>query len=112
MSNIYEEIEREKLLAAGAGLDHDQKKSYEDTRKFITRQSVYNILYRTIIHLLPAGHPKVKFRLVMDSGSFTDSKSITVGVPRYVWGMPHEMVFSALKALTGHETEQIGRAHV
>jgi|HigsolmetaAR206D_1030411.scaffolds.fasta_scaffold00003_188 nitric oxide reductase activation protein len=105
MSNIFEEIERARLLMAG--LDHDTKKRYDDTRRFIARQSVYNILYRTIIHLLPAGHPKVKFRLLMDSGSFTDSKSITVGVPRYVWGMPHEMVFSVLKALTGHETEHV-----
>ncbi|RKO61683.1 hypothetical protein [Caldibacillus debilis] len=105
MSNILEEIERARLLMVG--LDHDEKNRYEDTRRFITRQSVYNILYRTIIHLLPAGHPKVEFRLLMDSGSFTDSKSITVGVTRYVWGMPHEMVFSVLKALTGHETEHV-----
>lgn len=104
MGNIVEEIVKRNKL--NEGLSSEEKKKYERTRYFIESKGVYNILKRTITHLLTR-NLKVDFHLYMDSGSYTDGKKIVVGVPKYAWGLENDLVFSVLKALTGHETEHI-----
>lgn len=85
----------------------DSLKKYEKTIQFVRSRAVYNILRRTITHLLPRNMKKPKFQLNMADRSYTDWEEIVVGLPRYFLGMPNELVFSALKALTGHETEHV-----
>lgn len=85
----------------------DSLKKYEKTIQFVRSRAVYNILRRTITHLLPRNMKKPKFQLNMAGSSYTDWEEIVVGLPRYFLGMPNELVFSALKALTGHETEHV-----
>ena len=100
MGNIVEEIIKRNAIRNG--LSEEEKNKYRKTKKFIESKGVYNILKRTITHLLST-NKKVEFYLHMDSGSYTDGKKIVVGVPKYAWGLANKQVFSVLKALTGHE---------
>ena len=104
MGNIVEEIIKRNALEEG--LIQAEKEKYLKTKKFIESKGVYNILKRTTIHLLSQNKP-VDFHLYMDGGSYTDGNKIVVGVLKYAWGLPNNLVFSVLKALTGHETEHI-----
>lgn len=99
--------ERSSISMLTKGLNSDSLKKYEKTSQFVRSRAVYNILRRTITHLLPRNMKKPKFQLNMGGSSYTNWEEIVVGVPRYFWGMPNELVFSALKALTGHETEHV-----
>lgn len=104
MGNIVEEIIKRNALEEG--LSQTEQEKYLKTKKFIESKGVYNILKRTITHLLTV-NKKVDFHLYMDGGSYTDGDKIVVGVPKYAWGLPNKQVFSVLKALTGHEAEHI-----
>lgn len=88
------------------GIDPTQEK-YEKTKKFINRAGVYNILNRTVTHLLPNRTKDTFLELNMGGGSYTDGRKIVVGVLPYVWGEDEKIVFSTLKALVGHETAHV-----
>ena len=75
---------------------------------FLRRQGLKVILYRSILTILPNRIAKnITFRLNVGGGSYTDGREIVVGVPEYFWGMSNEEIFSAAKALSGHETEHV-----
>lgn len=104
MGSVVEEFVNRK--AVEEGLMTAQQKAYNDTKHFIESKGVYNILKRTIFHLLPSRVP-YDFELKMDGGSYTNGRKIVVAALSYAWGMPHAQVYSILKALTGHESEHI-----
>jgi hypothetical protein len=77
MGNVVEEIKRNKALQAGMNDKVMQK--YNDTKHFIESKGVYNILYRTLVHLLPADR-HVDYELHMEGGSYTNNKKVVVGL--------------------------------
>lgn len=104
MGNVVEEQKRKEAMRLG--LDPLELKKFQKTKTFIESQGVYRILYRNIKHLLTVDK-KVDFELKMEGGSYTDGQKIVVSAIRYIWGEDDNIVFSVLKALTGHETEHI-----
>lgn len=84
-------------------------KKYEPkVRKWVKRKAVGVILRRMLFVLLPTEEAKkVKFKLNVGGGSYTDGKSLVVGIPEYFWEMSYEEIFIAAKALLVHEAEHI-----
>lgn len=103
MGNVLEDMKRVETLK---GMDQETRQKYRNTKCFIENKAVYNILYRTVVHLLPVNR-HVDFELHMVGGSYTNNQKVVVGVLQYAWGMSHDLVFSILKALTGHECEHV-----
>lgn len=107
MGNIVEEHNKRQVeLNIRESKKRSEHKKFQETKRFIENRGVYNILKRTMTHLLPIGC-KVDFFLNMHGGSYTDGKQIVVGLPQYWIGEEEPLIFSVLKALTGHETEHI-----
>lgn len=74
---------------------------------YFNRKSIYNQLNMVIFNLL--GKTDIPFSLNVGGSSYTNGKSIVVGLPEIFVEktFTYEEIYSALKALTGHEAEHI-----
>lgn len=78
----------------------------ERVKRFLNRENVYKQLKTLVSFLIP--HKKnVKLTLNIGGGSYTDGESITVGLPEMFIDRSFEEMFSALRALVGHEAQHI-----
>lgn len=91
-------------------LDNKMKKAYEKIVKYFNRKSIYNLLKAGMKFLLPKKRNTI-FKLNIGGGSFTDGKEIVIGLPEYMLGRPEKEIYSALKAITGHESEHINSSN-
>jgi len=82
------------------------KKDIERVRKFFSRDNVYKQLKTMVSYLIPH-RSDVKLILNIGGGSFTDGKSITVGLPNIFIGRSYGEIFTALRALVGHEAQHV-----
>lgn len=84
----------------------DIKKLVQKVIKYFNRASVYGQLRSSMKFLLP--HKKnIVFKLNIGGGSFTDGQIIVIGLPEYMIDKEDREIFSALKAITGHESEHV-----
>jgi len=84
----------------------DMKKLVQRVIKYFNRTSVYSQLRSSMKFLLP--HKKnIVFKLNIGGGSFTDGQLIVIGLPEYMIDKEDREIFSALKAITGHESEHV-----
>lgn len=82
------------------------KKAIDRVNRFFNRENVYKQLKTMVSFLIP--HKKnVKLSLNIGGGSYTDGKSITVGLPEMFVEKSYGEIFSALRALIGHESQHI-----
>lgn len=74
---------------------------------YFNRKSIYNQLNMVVFNLL--GKTDIPFSLNVGGSSYTNGKSIVVGLPEIFVekAFTYEEIYSALKALTGHEAEHI-----
>ncbi|MDF2879542.1 MAG: hypothetical protein K0R54_99 [Clostridiaceae bacterium] len=75
-------------------------------KMFLNKDNVYKQLKTMVSYLIP-DKSDVKLTLNIGGGSYTDGKSITVGVPTVFAEMENEKIFTALRALIGHESQHI-----
>lgn len=82
------------------------KKAIDRVNRFFNRENVYKQLKIMVSFLIP--HKRnVKLSLNIGGGSYTDGKSITVGLPEMFVEKSYGEIFSALRALIGHESQHI-----
>lgn len=82
------------------------EKEVKRVQNFFSRENVYKQLKTMVSFLIP--HKKnVRLDLNIGGGSYTDGKSITVGLPELFIKRSYEEIFSALRALIGHESQHI-----
>lgn len=81
------------------------KELANEIENWIQVKGIRNVMRRTAQHLLPG--KKFTFHLNVGGGSYTDGKKVVVGVPSVAFPMSKEILYSIIKALTGHETEHI-----
>lgn len=75
-------------------------------KKFFNREKILSQLNAMVSFLIP-DRSNVKLILNVGGGSFTDGKSITVGLPHIFIKSSYEEIFTVLQALTGHEAQHI-----
>lgn len=76
-----------------------------DIVKFINRESIAKRL-NTLVSFMLNGR-KVDFRLNMKGGSFTDGKTVVVGVPDNIYKKTKEEAYIMLSALAVHEAQHV-----
>lgn len=76
-----------------------------DIQNWVRVKGIRHVMKLTAMHLLPG--KKFDFILNVGGGSYTDGKEVVVGIPELTFPMDKEIVFSATKALVGHETEHV-----
>lgn len=82
------------------------KKEIDRVNKFFNRENVYKQLKTMVSFLIP--HKRnVKLTLNIGGGSYTNGKAITVGLPEMFVDKSFGEIFSALRALIGHESQHI-----
>lgn len=82
------------------------QKDIQRVKKFFNRDNVYKQL-KTMVSFLIPHRSDVKLILNVGGGSFTDGKSITVGLPDIFIGRSYGEIFTALRALVGHESQHV-----
>lgn len=82
------------------------KKDIERVRKFFNRDNIYKQL-KTMVSFLIPHRSDVKLILNIGGGSYTDGNSITVGLPDLFIGRSYAEIFTALRALIGHESQHV-----
>lgn len=85
---------------------HITKADIDRVKKFFRRESVFRQLKAMVSFLIPH-RSDVKLRLNIGGGSYTDGKSITIGLPEIFIKCSYEEIFTALRALVGHESQHI-----
>lgn len=75
-------------------------------KKFFNNENIFKDLKRMMNFLLPK-KDNVSLNLNIGGGSYTDGKSITVGVPDALLDRSLPEIYSALQALIGHESQHI-----
>lgn len=75
-------------------------------KKFFARERIYKQLKTAVSFLIP-DRSNIKLTLNIGGGSFTDGNSITVGLPDLFIRSSYEEIFTALRALVGHEAQHI-----
>lgn len=75
-------------------------------KKFFSRERIYKQLKTAVSFLIP-DRSDIKLTLNIGGRSFTDGKSITVGLPDLFIRSSYEEIFTALRALVGHEAQHI-----
>lgn len=86
------------------------KEDIERVKKFFNRENVYKQLKATVSFLIPH-RSDVKLILNIGGDSFTDGNTITVGLPEIFIKSSYEEIFTALRALTGHECQHINSSN-
>lgn len=82
----------------------EQQKLINSINKFFRRESIYRQLQVSTKFLLP--HKKyLRLELNIGGGSYYDGTKIVIGLPEYMLTKSRKEIFSALKALHGHECE-------
>ncbi|HCL4480336.1 TPA: hypothetical protein N2D99_002424 [Clostridium botulinum] len=82
----------------------EQQKLINSINKFFRRESIYRQLQVSTKFLLP--HKKyLRLELNIGGGSYYDGTKIVIGLPNYMLTKSRKEIFSALKALHGHECE-------
>jgi len=82
------------------------QKDIQRVKKFFNRENIYKQLKTSVSFLIPH-RSDVKLKLNIGGGSYTDGNSITVGLPEMFINASYEEIFTALRALVGHEAQHV-----
>ncbi|WCK56965.1 hypothetical protein PP175_27630 (plasmid) [Aneurinibacillus sp. Ricciae_BoGa-3] len=81
-------------------------KAIERVRRFFNRQNVHKLLMGRVSFLVP-DRSDINLVLNPGGGSYTDGKTVTLGLPELFYDKSYEEMYMALWALAGHETQHI-----
>lgn len=76
-----------------------------EIKAFLEKESLLKVL-KTVLGFL-IGKKNIRFQLNIGGGSYTDSKSLVIGLPDIFYNKPFSEIYVILIALLGHESQHI-----